>query len=40
MLGTLSGVVAAVALPLAPIVIPLAAAYVVGQWTVLLLEQS
>ena len=40
MLGALAAIVSAVSGPAAPIVLPIAAALVVGHWTVLLIRQA
>ena len=40
MLGVLAGIMASLAGPAAPIVLPIAAAAAVGHWTVLLYKQA
>jgi hypothetical protein len=40
MLAALAGIVAALAGPAAPIVLPIATIFVVGHWTVLLIKQA
>jgi GTP-binding protein EngB required for normal cell division len=40
MLGALAGIVSALSGPAAPIVIPIAAVFVIGHWTVLLVRQA